>query len=428
VADELDLLKRLGSEQANPDDESVERARSLLDRQIERVDRESAPPAFRRRRAVVIAATCLIVGGGLGFALASFVTPSGTASSKLVGFGFIPARGWNVLQGGRFDNRGAARAIAANVPIEESGESDGPPLATLTSLPARGVVIFTTFSPRGDPSVDSAFPVRSLPFRLEDAQVVEPAREPLVPARLTRYRIGAATAGFNVDVRVYFGAGQPSAQRLAEAQRQLDRLVVAAAGITLVVQPTLIRDSSQRLTIYGSVASGKAGESVTVQFKGCGFYPSFRDAFETTTTAGGSFTFAQLQPFNRGPGVFRAVSGDAVSTETAIRQLADVHLRYPRNGRTVASVSAFASFWHKRVLLQRYDRKLGVWKTMRRLLLTEQGGGTTGPGIPDYPRPAGYATEPFRPGVPKGTQVRVAVPLSVARPCYLAGVSETRQF
>jgi hypothetical protein len=427
VADELDLLKRLGSEVASPDEERVERARGLLDRRIEDAAGKPSRRIFRSRRALMIATTCLLVGAGLGFALASFVTPSGTASSNLVGFGFIPARGWNVVQSGRFDDRGTTTAIAANVPIEEADGSDRP-LATLRSLPARGVVVFTTFSPRGDPSADSAFPLRKLPLRLADATVVDPARDPALPTRLTRYRITAATAGYNVDARVYFGASQPSAQILAATQRQLDRLVVAAAGITLVVQPTIIRDSSQRLTIYGSVASGKAGESVTVQFKGCGFYPSFRDAFETTTTAGGSFSFAQLQPFNRGPGVFRAVSGDAVSTETAIRQLADVHLRYPRNGRTVASVSAFASFWHKRVLLQRYDRRLGVWKTMRKLLLTEQGGGTTGPGIPDYPRPAGYATEPFRPGVPKGTQVRVAVPLSVARPCYLAGVSETRQF
>jgi hypothetical protein len=382
----------------------------------------------RRRVALMggAVAVALLVGSGLGFGLGSSVTPSGTARANLVGFGFLPARGWNVVQSGRLDDRGETAAIAANVPIEDAG-SDGLPLATLRSLSTRGVVMFATFSPRGDRSADSAFPVRELPLRLVDALVVDPAQEPLVPARLTRYRITAATAGYNVDARVYFGARQPSARALAETQRQLDRLVVAASGVTLVVRPTIIRDGNQRLSIYGSVASGKAGEAVTVQFKTCGAELRFRDVFGTTTTAGGAFSFAELQPFNRGPGVFRAVSGDASSADVRVQQLASVHLRYPRAGRTVASVTAVASFWKKRVLLQRYDRRLGVWRTLRRLVLTEQGGGMIGPGIPGS-LAITYATSPFRPGVPKGTQVRVAVPLSVARPCYLAGVSETRRF
>jgi hypothetical protein len=252
---------------------------------------------------------------------------------------------------------------------------------------------------------------------------VSPLHDRSAPAYVFRYRLVAAVGGYNVDVRAYFGS-QPSAEMLAAAQQQLDRLVVAASGVTLVIQPRIIRDLSQRLTAFGSISSGKAEEKVTVQFKACGASPSqFRDFLETTTRAGGGFSF--LQPFGPGiTGVFRAVSGDATSADVPITYQADVFLRYPRGGRTVASVSGLVSLWRRHVLLQRFEPARGVWVTVRRLILTEQGGGpSVYPGV----HPVTYYTEPFRPGVPRGTLIRAVMPLSQARPCYLAGVSETRR-
>lgn len=63
-------------------------------------------------------------------------------------------------------------------------------------------------------------------------------------------------------------------------------------------------------------------------------------------------------------------------------------------------------FWRKRVLFQRFDRRLGTWATVRRVVLTEYTGYTA-----------------FTASVPKGCLVRVVLPLSQARPCYLAGYS-----
>jgi hypothetical protein len=59
------------------------------------------------------------------------------------------------------------------------------------------------------------------------------------------------------------------------------------------------------------------------------------------------------------------------------------------------------------VLLQRFERRRGVWITMRRHALTESFA-------------QGYSAR-FRPRVPRGTQLRAVMPLSQARPCYLEG-------
>jgi hypothetical protein len=187
--------------------------------------------------------------------------------------------------------------------------------------------------------------------------------------------------------------------------------VVSQSGVTLVVQPTIVSIPDQRMTIFGSVDGGRAGQKVTIQFKACGLLPSqFRDAFETTTNASGRFSLEELRPFNLGvSGTYRAVAGGDVSTEVPVQQRARINL-WPRNGgRFVVGVGGKLSFWRRFVLLQRFERARGVWITLRRVVLTEHPGHSL----------------PFRPRVPKGTMIRAVFPLSQARPCYLAGVSPT---
>jgi len=199
-------------------------------------------------------------------------------------------------------------------------------------------------------------------------------------------------------------------------------LIVAAAGrsawsaVTLVVQPTVFSSTQERMTIFGSVDGAGAGRKVTIQFKACGLVPvSFRDAFEMTTEAGGRYALdGYLRPFNLGvSGVYRAVSGDDVSSEVRVSQRASVNLRPVDGGRFAVSVfGKTVSFWRRFVLLQRFERTRGVWVPLRRLVLTEENG-------------LSKSTKPFRPGVRRGTRIRAVFPLSQARPCYLAGVSQT---
>ncbi len=425
MPDELDLLRELGRDDAEPGEESVERARRLLERRID------APPAgwrrlWRVRVAKPAVALALALGVGAGFGLSVWLSPSGSATSSFFGFGFLPSKGWTVVQSGTVAPTGTAHAIAANVPLAAGDESSDLPYETLRHLPPTGAVIAARLVPRGNQSRDASFPLRTLPLLVADAEP-EDLQSDLSGTSLVSLRLRAGVAGYDVDAQVFLG-GPASPQTLAAVDEQLRRLVVAPSGITLVVLPTIIRNSNERLTIYGSVSSAKADEKVAIQFKACGLYPlQFRDTFETTTRAGGGYSLAELRPFNRGvSGVFRAVSGDSVSAEVRVQQRAGVYLRILRGGRYQASVSATLGFWRRYVLLQRFDRARGVWITLRRLVLTEQGGGS-GP-APPFQTVTWVSTwtDPFRPAVPKGTSIRAVFPLSQARPCYLAGYSQIR--
>lgn len=202
--------------------------------------------------------------------------------------------------------------------------------------------------------------------------------------------------------------------------RASENVVAAPTPVTLTVHPRIIRDLRQPMTILGSAAPAQDGEKVTVQFKACGLLPvQFRDAFETTTDRGGGFTVDVYPWLSPGvSGVFRAVHRDSVSAEVPVWQQAPVTLRVLGRGRFEAAVTGKVSFWRRYVMLQRQRR--GGWVNMRRLVLTEQG----------YSGPSSSATvltAPFRPAVPRGTQIRAVFPRSQAQPCYLAGVSEVRR-
>lgn len=198
---------------------------------VTRRARERAIAAVRRSRsrrspAVAILAAALV---GLGVGIGALITPSGNAAPAPLGLGFLPERGWSVLQnGGDGTPAQPAAAIAANVELSPGDDSDGLPLSTLQTLPADGVVIVASFIARGDQSYsDRSFPVRTLPLSAPDATPGIEFGVQVRPGRpLGQYQLRAAVARHNVDVNIYFGTDRPSPALFAAAQRQLDRLVV----------------------------------------------------------------------------------------------------------------------------------------------------------------------------------------------------------
>jgi hypothetical protein len=191
---------------------------------------------------------------------------------------------------------------------------------------------------------------------------------------------------------------------------------IAPGQIALDVQPSITR-WGERIAVFGTVGNRRADQKVTIQFKGCGLYPKeFLDAAEITTREGGGWSVDWL--FGRGTGAYRAVSGDAVSTEVKVQGRPSVRLRRDEDGSWSVFVTAALQFYKKRVLLQRFDR-LGNWVTMRSVQLTEQYANNPYFGLPFV----SSSTEDFRLRVPKRTTLRAVFPLSQARPCYLAGYS-----
>lgn len=208
------------------------KALPLPDESVTRRARERALAAVRRRSlrrpAAAILAAALV---GLGVAIGALIAPSGSAAPEPVGLGFLPERGWSVLQNGG-DGTAAepALAIAANVELSPDDESDGLPLSTLEGLRPDGVVIVATFIARGDQVYyDKRFPSRSLPLKVTDAAPSIEWGVQVRPAQpLGQYQLKAAVDDHNVDVNIYFGSRRPSPALLNDAQRQLDRLVVRA--------------------------------------------------------------------------------------------------------------------------------------------------------------------------------------------------------
>jgi hypothetical protein len=229
MGDELDFLKELGRESADPDEASVSRARALLQRRIERARGGGRRPwrPFHLRWGLAVA-VALLLGSAFGFALGNSSTSNTSAAPAPTGLGFLPERGWSVLQTAkRATLAQEAIAIAANVPISPDDAPDRLPYSTMLNLPPNGVIMLASFTARGDKWRDQHYTVGALPLRLRDAV---PGSLQVRPERpLGQYRLFAGINGHNVDVTVYFGTPRPGPALIRTAQRQLDRLVVRSS-------------------------------------------------------------------------------------------------------------------------------------------------------------------------------------------------------
>lgn len=367
------------------------------------------------RWAVGLTAAGLLVGG-FGFGLGAWSTPSGSAGTTLLGVGFVPAKGWTVVQSGAAGQTSALSAVAANVKLDPDDDLQDAPYATLEALPARGVLISATFSVRGNPSEDAEFAVQDMPLRVADAERLSASLEPLpVAHNVAQYRLRAAVRRYNVDVRLYFGRSSPTEAQLRVAQSQLDRLVVASEPVTLVARPTVHGGRGPQVTLLGSVASGKANEDVTIEAKECG-QTSFRGITVTHTHEGGGWSLQYRPAMNT---TLRAVWKDAKSTPVSIQERAWIQLgSRQRPGKGLAfevEISAKHQFWRRHVVVQRFERRLGRWTDIKKVVLTD----TAAQGGSSYV----WSSGEFRLFVPRGTLIRAVFPFSQARPCYLTGYS-----
>jgi hypothetical protein len=376
----------------------------------------SRAPARRPRLTLawilVAVAAALLVGSGLGFGIASSATPTGEAGTPFEGFGFLPLRGWTVVQGGALGADGSTTATAANVQLDPDDAAGALPTATLRSLPTRGLVVHAIFTTRGDPGEDFKYPDTALPLVIGGARGSETSTDPVAAtAGLGVTRIRAGVGSYNVDARVYFGSLAPTSRMIETAQRQLDRLVVASERVSINARP-LVSDQRTPITLFGAIVERKAGEVVDIQAKDCG-QSFFRGVTGTQTREGGSWSTEYT------PGItttLRAVWNGVASAPVVVRSQVFVNLsRRGTSNRYSVSVSGKVPFWRRQVLLQ--QRRNGNWTTVRKVVLTETG---APPGV-------GWITTwaDFRASFPRGSQLRAVLPASQAKPCYLSGVSST---
>ena len=179
--------------------------------------------------------------------------------------------------------------------------------------------------------------------------------------------------------------------------------------MTLFARPTEAAPQSG-LTLYGSVDSGRRGETIDIQARDCG-QRSFHIAGGAHTGSGGEWSTEFFPGINT---TLRAVWQGNASPEIAVRQRASVRLRTLPGapGRFEALIVAKVPFWRKRVLFQRLQ---GTWKTVKPVLLTES---VARPGAVYI-----WSSAKFRTSLARGTRVRVLLPSTAARPCYVGAAS-----
>lgn len=184
---------------------------------------------------------------------------------------------------------------------------------------------------------------------------------------------------------------------------------VAAERVTIQASPAVVSSRQTTTTLAGSLDSAKAGQVVTIQAKECG-QRLFWAVASATSREGGAWS-TQYRP--RITTILRAVWNEHASAQVTVWARPAVVIKQRPGSTFLVGVGANAQFWRKRVLIQRFDLRLGTWTTLKSVVLTETVGGAGGI----------WSSTRFKAPVPKGSLVRAVLPLAQARPCYLAGYS-----
>ena len=237
-------------------DRTDERIRALI---VELAEQAPAAPTFpelehwttttearpRRRRAmmvgaIAIASVALVVGvvlarsdersGRVHIGEPTTTTPTTTALTANFP-GFLPERGWQTVT-----TPSASSATAANIPLGPDTLKGYAPWDTVERLEDGDIVIFAMVYPTGNAAVDANFPTRELPLSLDDS--VTDINFEGQPDHIYADRLGAQVNGWNIDLLIFYGGGdptavppvrsEPSAETRAAAQEQLARLLVPA--------------------------------------------------------------------------------------------------------------------------------------------------------------------------------------------------------
>jgi hypothetical protein len=161
--------------------------------------------------------------------------------------------------------------------------------------------------------------------------------------------------------------------------------------------------------LSGAVASGRAGEDVSIEAKECGNYAPFHEISGDLTTNGGAWlTQASLAATSQ----LRARWRGGVSDEITVQVHPWMTLTLSGPGRYFVWVRAYDFFDGRRAVLERASGS--KWVRVRTFTLHRRSSG----GVAS-------STARFRARVKKGTLIRAVLPKSQAGRCYLAGFTNT---
>ena len=178
----------------------------------------------------------------------------------------------------------------------------------------------------------------------------------------------------------------------------------AATPLTLATTQDLVTVGGS-FTVFGSLPTTRAHETVTIEARECGTHGSFHLVGAARTVEGGAFG-AELDQYPQRTTEYRARWGDGVSPPVLVDVRPRVDVQYSP-GIVHVQVWAGALVRNKRAILQEFDQH-GAPQTLRTFLIRNSGYG-----------PGGDATVHVR--IPRGHIIRVVLPQIGA--CFSDGVS-----
>jgi hypothetical protein len=182
-----------------------------------------------------------------------------------------------------------------------------------------------------------------------------------------------------------------------------------ADSVTMRPRASVVRSGEYSVGVLGAVSSGTEGEYVAIKGKECGIPGAFfRGIGGATTTGGGAY---EASVPIRTTTTIRAEWKDAASPTVVIQKRVFISLTKEEDGFRVAVSSETASVDGKKAIVQRLTPT--GWKTLQTVTLKA---------IDGYVQYGEKKKLRFK--VPKRTLLRAVLPLSQAKPCYLAGYSK----
>ena len=180
--------------------------------------------------------------------------------------------------------------------------------------------------------------------------------------------------------------------------------VVVRAGLSMTASAAQVAYGGS-VTLSGTVSSGAAGDTVTIDAMDCG-KTAFSRVASVRSAANGAWSYAAKPTLNT---VYRSKFKTATSAQVAEKVAPLVSLARIRAGRFTASVTAAQSFAGKYVVLQRYVRTRRAWKTVKRVTLRTANAGAA----PTMISSAGFRARGLR-----GARLRLLLTQPQAGACY----------
>lgn len=182
--------------------------------------------------------------------------------------------------------------------------------------------------------------------------------------------------------------------------------VVVRAGVSIKSAPAVVKYAGTA-TLSGAVSNLAAGETVNVDAKTCGA-TTFTRLASVKSAANGAWTVPAKPLLNT---VFRASWKNTNSSDLTQSVAPRLGLKRVAAHRYKASLTAGQALTGKYVVLQRYAKARGAWKTVKRVTLRTAASGVA---------PTVVSSTTIRLAIARGTRLRLLLTADQAGSCYAA--------